>query len=104
MNLFLLATADGAIRDLVATLQFIISLAVNVTIGVAVVLLLARWIIDAANLNPFGRVAHYIRQPTNEMIYRARSSQLYLPLKRAFGFDPARSEERRVGKECRSRW
>jgi hypothetical protein len=89
MNLFLLATAGAAIMELVATLRLIISLAVNVTIAVAVVLLLARWIIDAANLNPFGRIAHYIRQPTNEMIYRARSSQFYLPLKRAFGFDPA---------------
>lgn len=89
MNFLLLATAGDAIRQLVATLQLIISLAVNVTIGIAVVLLLARWIIDAANLNPFGRLAYYIRKPTNEMIYRARSSQFYLPLKRAFGFDPA---------------
>jgi len=89
MNLFLLASAGETIRDLVSTLRLIISLAVNVTIAVAVGLLLARWIIDAANLNPFGRIAHFIRQPTNEMIYRARSSQFYLPLKRAFGFDPA---------------
>lgn len=89
MNLFLLASAGETIRELVSTLQLIIRWAVNVTIAVAVVLLLARWIIDAANLNPFGRIAHYIRQPTNEMIYRVRSSQLYLPLKRAFGFDPA---------------
>jgi hypothetical protein len=89
MIFFLLVSAGGAIRELVSTLQLIISFAINVTIGVAVVLLITRWIIDAANLNPFGRVAHYLRQPTNEMIYRAQSSQFYLPLKRAFGFDPA---------------
>jgi hypothetical protein len=89
MNLFLLATAGAAIGELVDSLQRIISLAINVTIAVAVALLLARWLIDAANLNPFGRIAHFIRKPTNEMVYRARSSQFYLPLKRAFGFDPA---------------
>jgi hypothetical protein len=89
MNLFLLATAGEAIGELVDSLQRIISLAINVTIAIAVALLLVRWLIDAANLNPFGRVAHFLRKPTNEMIYRARSSQFYLPLKRAFGFDPA---------------
>jgi hypothetical protein len=89
MNLFLLATAGETIDQLVFNLQYIIRLAINVTIGVTVVLLIARWIIDAANVNPFGRLVYYLRKPTNEMIYRARSSQFYVPLKRAFGFDPA---------------
>lgn len=89
MNLFLLASAGEAIKELVISLERIISLAVNVTIAVAVALLLARWIIDAANLNPFSRLASYIRKPTNELVYRVRSSQFYLPLKRAFGFDPS---------------
>ncbi len=89
MNLFLLASAGETIRALVVSLQWIISLAINATIAVVVVLLLARWIIDALNINPFGRISYYIRKPTNEMVYRVRSSQIYLPLKRAFGFDPA---------------
>jgi hypothetical protein len=89
MNLFLFATAGESIRWLVLWLQEIISLAINITIGVTVVLLIARWIIDAANINPFGRLVYYVRKPTNEMVYRVRSSQFYLPLKRAFGFDPA---------------
>jgi hypothetical protein len=89
MNFFLFAAAGEAIRWLVVWLQTIISLAINITIGVTVVLLIVRWIIDAANINPFGRLAYYVRKPTNEMIYRVRSSQFYLPLKRAFGFDPA---------------
>ncbi|MCG3163374.1 MAG: hypothetical protein JMDDDDMK_04771 [Acidobacteria bacterium] len=89
MNLFLLATAGETIRELVFNLQRVISLAINITIGVTVALLIARWIIDAANINPFGRLFYYVRKPTNEMIYRARSSQFFLPLKRALGFDPA---------------
>lgn len=89
MNLFLLTTAGEWIGWLVDKLRDYISLAIKITIGVTVVLLIARWIIDAANINPFGQLVYYIRKPTNEMVYRVRSSQFYLPLKRALGFDPA---------------
>src|SRR5262245_1162293 len=89
MNLFLLATAGEAINSLVDKLQTYISLAINITLGVTISLLIDRLIGDAANVHPVRRLVYYIREPTNEMIYRARSSQFYLPLKRAFGFDPA---------------
>ncbi len=46
-------------------------------------------IVEALQLNPFGRFAHYARQPGNELLRHMRSSRFYYPLKRALGFDPA---------------
>lgn len=61
---------------------------VNITVGVVVVLLLIRWITDAMNLSPFGRLSYYLRKPTNDFVYYVRSSQFYFPLKQALRFDP----------------
>lgn len=62
---------------------------INLSIGIAVALLLARVLIDLFKLNPFGRLASYVRRPTNEAIHQMRSSSLYFPLKKSLGFDPA---------------
>ncbi|HEU0185439.1 MAG TPA: hypothetical protein VFS27_08995 [Blastocatellia bacterium] len=51
-------------------------------------LLLLRWVTEALNTNPFGRLIYYLRKPTNELVYYIRSSQFYFPLKQALKFDP----------------
>lgn len=63
-------------------------LLVKITIGVVILLLLIRWITDALNTNPFGRLIYYLRKPTNDLVYYIRSSQFYIPLKQALKFDP----------------
>jgi hypothetical protein len=73
----------------VATLSALTQIAINISIGVVVGLLLIRLLIDASNISPFGRVTYYARRPTNEVIQQMRSSQYYLPLRRSLGFDPA---------------
>ncbi|MDX2031086.1 MAG: hypothetical protein SF339_10475 [Blastocatellia bacterium] len=62
---------------------------INLSIGIAVALLLVRVLIDLFKLNPFGRFAQYARRPTNEAIHQMRSSSLYFPLKKSLGFDPS---------------
>lgn len=89
MNTLLQLSLGQSINQFITLAAGLITLAINLTIGVVVLLLIARWIIDAAGINPFNRLVNALRKPTNEMIYRARSSQFYLPLKRAFNFDPA---------------
>jgi hypothetical protein len=83
---------DNSIGDLLINLASWISLIarylVNITVGALVVLLLIRWIADAMDLNPFGRLSFYLRKPTNDLIYYVRSSQFYFPLKQALKFDP----------------
>ncbi|HEX5083452.1 MAG TPA: hypothetical protein VFY40_15510 [Blastocatellia bacterium] len=61
---------------------------IYITVGAAIILLLLRWVADAMNINPFGRLIYYLRKPTNELIYYIRSSQFYVPLKQALKFDP----------------
>ncbi|MGH9936921.1 MAG: hypothetical protein ACREAM_11790 [Blastocatellia bacterium] len=63
-------------------------LLVNITVGAVIILLLLRWITDAMDLNPFGRLSYYLRKPTNDLVYYVRSSMFYLPLKQALRFDP----------------
>jgi hypothetical protein len=63
-------------------------LLVKITVGAVILLLLIRWITDALNTNPFGRLIYYLRKPTNELVYYIRSSQFYIPLKQALKFDP----------------
>jgi hypothetical protein len=83
---------DNTLGNLLIMLADFISrvanLLVNVTVGIVVVLLLLRWITDLFDLNPFGRLAFYLRKPTNDMVYYVRSSQFYFPLKQALRFDP----------------
>lgn len=59
-----------------------------VIVAVAIILLL-RVVADVFKLNPFGKFAYYTTRPANRLIGHMRSSQLYYPLKRALGFDPA---------------
>jgi len=66
----------------------IAGLLVNITVGAVVILLLLRWITDAMDLNPFGRLSYYLRKPTNDLVYYVRSSMFYFPLKQALRFDP----------------
>lgn len=54
-----------------------------------VVALLLRYITEALQLSPFGRFVYYATRPGNEMLRNMRQSRFYIPLKRAFGFDPA---------------
>lgn len=58
-------------------------------IAAVAVALLLRVVADTFKLNPFGKFAYYTTRPANQMIGHMRSSQLYYPLKRALGFDPA---------------
>jgi hypothetical protein len=64
------------------------SLFIYITVGAVMILLLLRWVTEALNTNPFGRLIYYLRKPTNELVYYIRSSQFYFPLKQALKFDP----------------
>ena len=75
--------------DVAEYLSWFIQYAFNVIIGLYVLLLLLRWITDAMQINPFGRIAFTLRRATNDLIYYARNSRFYLPLKQALGFDPS---------------
>jgi hypothetical protein len=74
--------------DLARLISTIASYLVNITVGLLVILLLLRWIADALDMNPFGRLSYYLRKPTNDLVYYVRSSQFYFPLKQALKFDP----------------
>ncbi len=78
----------GLLITLAAWINQIAKLLVNITVGIVVVLLLIRWLSDLFNLSPFGRIAYYMRKPTDDMIYYVRSSQFFRPLKQALRFDP----------------
>ena len=69
-------------------ISYIARILVNITVGALVIFLLLRWITDAMDANPFGRLAYYLRKPTNDLVYYVRSSQFYFPLKQALRFDP----------------
>ena len=75
--------------SLTGQVQGYLQILINLSIGIAIALLVARLLIDLFKLNPFGRIAYYARRPTNEVIHQMRSSSLYFPLKRSLGFDPA---------------
>jgi hypothetical protein len=76
------------LRIMAAWIGYGAGLLVKITVGVVILLLLIRWITDALNTNPFGRLIYYLRKPTNDLVYYIRSSQFYIPLKQALKFDP----------------
>lgn len=76
------------LRILADRIGFAAGILVKVTVGAVILLLLLRWITEALNTNPFGRLIYYLRKPTNELVYYIRSSQFYFPLKQALKFDP----------------
>ncbi len=67
---------------------YVASWIIYITAAAVAILLLLRWVTDALNTNPFGRLTHYLRKPTNDLFYYVRSSQFYFPLKQALRFDP----------------
>lgn len=83
-----LLTAGKTLTYLAALLAQITDLATQIGLGIVLALLLLRFLIDRLNINPFGRLAYYARRPTNQWFYEIKNSQLYQPLRQAFGFDP----------------
>ena len=81
--------ASRLLIDFAGYLSYFIQLIFDIVIGVFVFLLLLRWVLDRFGVNPFGRIVFYVRRATNDLVFYARSSRFYLPLKRAMGFDPA---------------
>ncbi len=88
MQLYLLASAGQSLLWLIDTINYFVRLAINITIGVVVALLVIRWVMDAFDLSPFGRISYYLRQPTDKLIGHARSSRFYYPMRQAFKFNP----------------
>ncbi|HEX4950350.1 MAG TPA: hypothetical protein VFZ34_27035 [Blastocatellia bacterium] len=81
-----LAGYIGTLAQWIEVLSFYLFGLVIVAI---VLILLLRVVADSFKLNPFGKFAYYTTRPANQMIGHMRASQLYYPLKRALGFDPA---------------
>lgn len=89
MTIFSLVNIGSFIIDMVEKMRPIVQNAIGLTVAVVVAFLLVRILTDVLKLNPFGRIYQNARRPSDEMIYRMRSSPFYHPLKRAFGFDPS---------------
>lgn len=83
-----LITAGRSLLTLAAWLTATTDLLIQIALGLVLVLLLIRFLVDKFNLNPFGRIAYYARRPTNKWFYEIKNSQFYQPLRQAFGFDP----------------
>ena len=76
------------LRILADRISEVAEILIYITVAAVALLLLLRWVTDALNTNPFGRLTYYLRKPTNDLFYYARSSQFYFPLKQALRFDP----------------
>lgn len=83
-----LITAGQSLLTLAAWLTAVTNLLLQIAIGIVLVLLLIRFLVDKFDLNPFGRIAYYARRPTNKWFYEIKNSQFYQPMRQAFGFDP----------------
>jgi hypothetical protein len=84
----LLLQIGRLIFSAVEIMREIVQLVIGITIGLVIALLLIRLLTDVFKLSPFGRVYQNVRRPTDELYQRMRTSQLYYPLRRSFGFDP----------------
>src|SRR5262245_39422079 len=89
MNILSIADFGNLIITTVTSLQGLVQLLIGITIGVVTAFLLIRVLTDVLKLNPFGRIYQTARRPTDEVIYRMKSSHFYYPLKKSLGFDPA---------------
>lgn len=89
MGSSLLGTAANLLTDIAGIISLSTGYVYGAIIIVVIALLLARYLMDALQISPFGKVAYSLRRPANEMLHHTRSSRFYLPLKRALGFDPA---------------
>lgn len=83
-----LITAGQSLLTLAAGLTAVTDLLLQIALGIVLVLLLIRFLVDKFDLNPFGRLAYYARRPTNKWFYEVKNSQFYQPMRQAFGFDP----------------
>lgn len=61
-----------SILDLVGLLNAIVSNIVKLAILIVVVLMIARLVVELADLNPFGRPARLVRQATDSIIFPVR--------------------------------
>lgn len=89
MSTFLFASAGIFLFRLAETAGNLLRLAISVLIGGIIVLLIIRWLIDVAQINPFGKVVYYLRRPTDGLLSYAHSSRFYYPLRQALKFNPA---------------
>jgi len=89
MPILLQASAGLLLSRLAETITYFAKLAISITIGAVIVLLLIRWLMDAMQTSPFGRIAYYLRRPTDTLIRNARESRFYYPLREALKFNPA---------------
>jgi|SRR5262245_38820737 len=83
-----LTTAGDFISVFAAWLQYVVTFAANIALAVAITLVLIRFLMERFNVNPFGRLAYYMRRPTDKWFYEIKGSQFYRPIKQALGFEP----------------
>jgi hypothetical protein len=83
----------SSVGSLIGSLANLINLARAYIFGaiiLAVVVVILLYVMaNALKLNPFGKFAYYSTKPAHVLIGNMRASRFYVPLKRAFGFDPA---------------
>src|SRR5262245_57290012 len=88
MGIFLGIQIGRGIISAVSTMRDIVQLVIGITIALVIALLAVRILTDVIKINPFGKVYHSLRRPTDELYQRMRTSNFYYPLRRSFGFDP----------------
>lgn len=89
MQLFLQASAGLLLGRLAGLINYFASWAINLTLIVFIALLVIRWLMDALQVSPFGRVVYYLRRPTDGLVGHVRNSRFYYPLRQALKFNPA---------------
>ncbi len=89
MQILLLASAGLSLIQLIGTINYFVQSAINLIIGVVVILLIIRWLMDAFDVSPFGRITYYLRQPTDKLVSYAHSSRFYYPMRQALKINPA---------------
>lgn len=85
----LFASAGMFLLRLAETVGSFARLAIGILIGGVIALLLLRWLVDAMQVNPFGKIVYYLRRPTDDLLGHAFSSRFYHPMKQALKFSPA---------------
>lgn len=89
MQFFLFTSAGLLLNRVAETINYFAQWAIGITIGVVVVLLLIRWLMDLLQTSPFGKIVYYLRRPTDNLIRHARESRFYYPLRQALKFNPS---------------
>ena len=81
MQLFLQISAGSLLLRLAGAIYYFASWAVNLGFVVFAALLLIRWLMDALQVSPFGRIVYYLRRPTDGLVSHMRGSRFYFPLR-----------------------